>query len=249
METVKGKKILISGAAGGIGKATALLMAEEGASVYLTTGSNRKGLDQVIKTITDKGGEAFGAAGDIRDINFLKEVAKDAAEKMRGIDVLVNNAGLFQEYNYLEQGNEQILRDAIDVNLMSVWNFTQTVVPYMLETGGAIVNISSVDAFAGCKNYAPYAMAKAGVVGLTKTLAGELGSYGIRVNAVAPGITRTALVEDRIEKFHEKYVNESPLRTIGEAEDIANAILFLSCKMSRYITGQVIHPNGGCYCA
>ena len=146
------------------------------------------------------------------------------------------------------EGDEDVLKRAIDVNMLGVWYVTKAVVPYLIEQGGgSMVAITSSDAFTGCINYAPYSMAKAGVVGMYRTAALELGLQNIRCNMIAPGITDTALVHDRIVERRDVYLDGSALRRIGEPIDIANACLYLSSDMSLQLTGQVLHINGGCY--
>ena len=154
---------------------------------------------------------------------------------------------MFEPTPFLE-GDEAVLKRAIDVNMLGVWYVTKAVAPYLIEQGGgSMVAITSSDAFTGCINYAPYSMAKAGVVGMYRTVALELGPQNIRCNMIAPGITDTALVHDRIVERRDVYLDGAALRRIGEPIDIANACLYLSSDMSLQLTGQVLHINGGCY--
>ena len=139
-------------------------------------------------------------------------------------------------------------QQTVDINLTGMFNVTRALAPVMAENGsGSIISIASVDAFQGCRNYSHYAMTKAGVVGLSRTLAQELGPKGIRVNAIAPGIMLTEMTRDRVEANKDAYLARVPIGRIGVPEDIANAALFLASEMSSYITGQVIHVNGGMY--
>ncbi len=244
---LKDKVILITGAATGIGRETALLFAKEGADLALLTGRNQAALDEVAEEAKKLGSKVYHGLADVANKEQIENFVKNSAECFGKLDGLVCCAGLFEPTPFLE-GDEEVLRRAIDVNMMGVWYVTKAVAPYLIEQGGgSMVAITSSDAFTGCINYAPYSMAKAGVVGLYRTAALELGPKNVRCNMIAPGITDTALVHDRIVARREIYLDGSALRRIGEPIDIANACLYLSSDMSLQLTGQVLHINGGCY--
>lgn len=244
---LKDKVILITGAATGIGRETALLFAREGANLALLTRKNKSALDEVSTKIKLQGNDIFSGLADVANKEEVENFVINAANHFGKIDGLVCAAGLFEPSPFLEN-NEQVLKRAIDVNMLGVWHITKAVAPYIInQGGGSMVAITSSDAFTGCVNYAPYSMAKAGIVGMYRTIALELGSKNVRCNMIAPGITDTALVHDRIVARREKYLDESALKRIGTPADIANACLYLSSNMSLQITGQVLHINGGCY--
>lgn len=244
---LENKAILITGAATGIGRETALLFAKEGADLALLTGKNQTALERVAEEVEKLGRKVYYGLADVANKEQVEDFVKKSVEYLGKLDGLVCCAGLFEPTPFLE-GDEDVLKRAIDVNMLGVWYVTKAVAPYLIEQGGgSMVAITSSDAFTGCINYAPYSMAKAGVVGMYRTVALELGPQNIRCNMIAPGITDTALVHDRIVERRDVYLDGSALKRIGEPIDIANACLYLSSDMSLQLTGQVLHINGGCY--
>lgn len=243
---LKGKTALITGAGRGIGREIALKMASQGASVIIAD-IDEKTMEAVKDEASGLGVKSMAAKMDISNSNSVTTAIGKVLEEFGSIDILVNNAAIFREAPFLEMTPEQ-WQQTVDINLTGMFNVTRALAPVMAENGsGSIISIASVDAFQGCRNYSHYAMTKAGVVGLSRTLAQELGPKGIRVNAIAPGIMLTEMTRDRVEANKDAYLARVPIGRIGVPEDIANAALFLASEMSSYITGQVIHVNGGMY--
>ena len=245
MKLLEGKTALITGAARGIGKALALRFAQEGANIAFT--------DLVI----DENGlktkeeiEAFGVkceayASNASDFAATEEVVKKIQEEFGRIDILVNNAGITKDGLMMRMSEGQW--DAvIAVNLKSAFNFIHAVLPIMMrQRGGSIINMASVVGVHGNAGQANYAASKAGLIALAKSIAQEVGSRGIRANAIAPGFIETAMTEALPEAVREEWCKKIPLRRGGKPEDIADVAVFLASDMSGYVTGQVIQVDGG----
>ncbi len=245
---LKDKVAVITGGAAGIGKATAQRFAEEGARI-------------VIGDVNTEAGEAtsseIGAGFNIVDIterHAVQEWAEKIISKHGRIDILVNNAGVLRDGQLVKWKNGQVAGQmseenfdlVISVNLKGVFNCTQAVVPYMIQQGsGAILNASSIVGLDGNFGQTNYVATKAGVIGMTKVWARELGRYGIRVNAIAPGFTLTEMVKQMPEKMLDAMKSHTPLGRLGEPRDIANAYLFLASDEASFITGDVLRVDGG----
>lgn len=246
MELVKQKVALVTGGVRGIGRAVVEKLASEGADVAFTGRSSQQAVDEFEKYIKEKYG--VGAKGYLSDASSFSQASElvDAVISQFGrIDVLVNNAGISRDGLFLRMSEEQ-WDDVINVNLKSVFNITKAVSYHMLRARqGSIINMSSVVGIGGNAGQANYAASKAGVIGLTKSLAKEFGSRGIRVNAVAPGFITTDMTAAVAEETREQWVKNIPLKREGRPEDVANTILFLASELSSYITGQVIPVCGG----
>lgn len=242
---LKGKKVLITGGERGIGRQIALSAAREGADV-IVVGVLEDEMAVTVRMVEELGVKAYSAKMDITDYEGTESTVKALAVQVGGIDVLVNNAGIFQEAFFLDMTPAQ-WHKTIAVDLDGVYNVTHAAIPYIIEGRGSVISIASQDAFYGCPGYSHYAACKAALVGLTRTLARELGSTGVRFNCVAPGITQTDMTKDRIERDLESYLAKLPIGRVGQPEDIANAVIFLASEMAGNITGQVIHCNGGMY--
>ena len=242
---LKGKKVLITGGERGIGRQTALSAAQEGADI-LVVGVLEEEMAITVRMVQELGVNAYSAKMDITDYEATDRTIKDLAAQSGGIDVLVNNAGIFQEAFFVDMTPAQ-WRKTISVDLDGVYNVTHAAIPYIIEKKGSVISIASQDAFYGCPGYSHYAACKAALVGLTRTLARELGSTGVRFNCVAPGIIQTDMAKDRIERDLDSYLAKLPVGRVGRPEDIANAIIFLASEKASNITGQVIHCNGGMY--
>ena len=242
---LKGKKVLITGGERGIGRQTALSAAQEGADI-LVVGVLEEEMAITVRMVQELGVNAYSAKMDITDYEATDRTIKDLAAQSGGIDVLVNNAGIFQEAFFVDMTPAQ-WRMTISVDLDGVYNVTHAAIPYIIEKKGSVISIASQDAFYGCPGYSHYAACKAALVGLTRTLARELGSTGVRFNCVAPGIIQTDMTKDRIERDLDSYLAKLPVGRVGRPEDIANAIIFLASEKASNITGQVIHCNGGMY--
>lgn len=242
---LKDKKVLVTGAGRGIGRQTAIIMASEGA-IVMGIGRNIGYLEDTATIVQDNGGKMYVASADIANYQAVSKVVPELVEQAGGLDVLVNCAGIFEEVPFVDMTPEQWQR-TVDVDLTSVFNMTRVSLPYIIEAKGTVINIGSQDAFYGCPGFSHYAACKAAVVGLTRSLARELGPSGVRVNCVAPGITDTDMTKDRIRTGRQGYLDKLPVGRIGEPEDIANSVVFLASEKSSFITGQVIHCNGGMY--
>lgn len=256
MDRLKGKVCLITGASGGIGACSAIKFAKEGATVYALDIKQRD-LAELCQKCSDYKGKCSGLEnekmpGTIRqkvvDITKFDLVEKTVAEivaESKKIDVLVNNAGIVQDATLLKMTEAQF--DAvINVNLKGVFNMTKHVAKYMAEAqSGSIINTSSIVGVYGNYGQSNYSASKGGVITMTKTWARELGKKGIRVNAVAPGFTKTEMIEKVPEKVIAMLLEKTPLTRLGKPEDIASLYTFLASEESSFITGQVIGIDGG----
>ena len=245
MGLLTGKTALITGAARGIGKAIALKFAEEGANVAFTDlviDENGKATEAEIAA---KGVKAKGYASNAADFAQTEEVVKQVKEEFGSIDILVNNAGITKDGLMLRMTEAQW--DAvIAVNLKSAFNFIHACVPVMMrQRGGSIINMASVVGVHGNAGQSNYAASKAGLIALAKSIAQEVGSRGIRANAIAPGFIETAMTAALPDEVRAEWCQKIPLRRGGKVEDIANVATFLASDMAGYVTGQVIQVDGG----
>ena len=242
---LKGKVALVTGAARGIGKALALRFAAEGADVAFTDlviAENGKQTEDEIKAL---GVKCIGYASNAADYAQTEEVVKKVHEDFGKIDILVNNAGITKDGLMMRMSEGQW--DAvINVNLKSAFNFIHAVLPIMMrQKSGSIINMASVVGVHGNAGQANYAASKAGLIALAKSIAQEVGSRGIRANAIAPGFIETAMTAALPESVREEWAKKIPLRRGGKPEDIADVALFLASDLSAYVTGQVIQVDGG----
>jgi len=241
---LENKVAIITGAGSGIGRETALLFAKEGAKVVVAD-VNEKGGEETATEIKKNGGEGYFAKLDVSNRVEIKQVVKDALEKYGTIDVLINNAGIIQDALVLKMTEEQWDR-VINVDLKGVFNCIQAVVEVMINQGnGVIINTSSIVGLNGNVGQVNYAAAKAGLIGMTKTLAKELGKKGIRVNAIAPGFIMTPMTSNVPEKILEMMREKTPLRRLGEPVDVAYAYLYLASDEAKFINGAVLCVDGG----
>jgi 3-oxoacyl-[acyl-carrier protein] reductase len=242
-----GKVALVTGASRGLGRATALLFAQEGAAIVVNYAARRDEAERVTDAIRESGGEALAIQADVADGSDVTEMARQALDRFGRIDILVNNAGIHRPGTGLTTSEED-LNSLFAVNVGGVLHCVQAVVPGMIERGyGRLVNIASVAGLiTGAANNTPYAASKAAVIALTKRLALELGPNGITVNAICPGFIRTdmALREDA-EQRTAAFAAKAVLGRVGEPGDIAAAALFLASDEASFITGQVLTVDGG----
>lgn len=240
-----GKVAVVTGAGRGIGKAIALKLSALGASVVINYRSSAQEAEALVKEITLQGGKAEAVQGDVAVFEDAEKVIKFAAEKFGKIDILVNNAGITKDTLLLRMKAEDFER-VVDVNLKSVFNCTKHVSALMLKQKyGRIINISSVVGLIGNAGQANYAASKAGIIGFTRSIAKELGSRGITVNAIAPGFIETDMTDVLSDKIKEKLIENVPIKRLGSPEDVANLAAFLASDNASYITGQVINVDGG----
>ncbi|WP_337954618.1 MULTISPECIES: 3-oxoacyl-[acyl-carrier-protein] reductase [Clostridium] len=242
---LKGKNAIITGASRGIGRAIALRLAELGANVVLNYRSDLNSVEEVVKQVEEKGVKALAVKGDVSSFDDAKRIVDETIENFGSIDILVNNAGITKDTLLMRMKEEEFDR-VINVNLKGVFNCTKHVVPVMLkQRSGRIINISSVVGLSGNAGQANYAAAKAGIIGFTKSIAKEIGSRGITVNAIAPGYIETDMTEVLSDKVKEQIKANIPLKRLGTPKDIANVVAFLSSEDASYITGQVLSVDGG----
>jgi len=244
---LSGKTALVTGSTRGIGKATALRLAEAGATV-IVTGRNEDRAREVAKDIkTRTGSDTFAVELDLGDRESIERAMERITEAVGTVDILVNNAGVNRDALFLRMKYED-WDEIIRINLTGTFLVTQLAVKGMLKKRwGRIINISSVVAFIGNFGQANYSTAKAGLVGFTKTLAKELATRNITVNAVAPGFIETDMTENLPEEIKNGFLSQIPMDRFGKPEDVANVVLFLASDLSGYITGEVIHVNGGLF--
>lgn len=243
---LKGKKVLITGAAQGIGKAIALMMAKEGADIAISD-INLELATQTADELKSTGVEVIAIEGNVADMESAEAMVSKTVEGLGGIDILVNNAGITRDTLILRM-KEDDWDAVINVNLKGTFNCTKAAVKKMSkQRSGKIINIASIVGLMGNAGQANYSASKAGVIGLTKTAAREFASRGININAVAPGFIATAMTDAIPEKAKNELTAQIPMGKLGSSEDVAEAVLFLSSPSSDYITGQVISVNGGMY--
>ena len=239
------KVALVTGAARGIGKEIAMCLAKEGFDIALNYRSESDSLNQIKEEIEANGVKCFLVKADVSKFEDSENMVKDIIDEFGKIDVLVNNAGITKDTLFLRM-KEEDFKSVIDVNLVGTFNVTKNVVPHMMKAReGRIINISSVVGVSGNAGQANYSASKAGIIGFTKSLAKELASRNILVNAVAPGFIKTDMTNVLKEEQKQAILNNVPLRREGEAKEVANVIKFLSGDDSSYITGQVINIDGG----
>ncbi len=243
---MEGRRVLVTGSGTGIGRGVALEFAREGAAVVLHYAHSEAGAASAVEEIRSAGGKADVFQADLADIEQVKGLASQAIEFLGGLDVLVNNAGITMNKPFLEVTPEQF--DTLyNVNIRGMYFLTQAAVPTMIEQGnGAVINLTSVHAFAGMTEHTIYAGTKAAIVGFTRVLALELATKGVRVNAIAPG---WILVENHLKVLgefdQESAGNTIPAGVIGAPHDIGKLALFLASEESRYIVGQTLVIDGG----
>jgi len=247
---MKDKVVLVTGGAAGIGKATALRFAEEGAKVVICDVNEAAGQS----TIKELGKEVVFYKVNVASREDVQKWVDDVIAKYDRIDVIVNNAGIlrdgqlikFKEGQLVGQMSEADFDLVISVNLKGVFNCAQAVAPYMIKQGGGVIlNATSVVGLDGNFGQTNYVATKSGVIGMTKVWARELGKYGIRVNAVAPGFTATEILVTMPEKIIDGMKARTPLGRLGEPRDIANAYLFLASDEASFITGETLRVDGG----
>lgn len=240
------KKIaLVTGASRGIGRQIALTLAEEGAIVIVNYNGSEAKAQEVVKTILEAGGQAEAIQCSVADYDKTQEMISYVIETYKRIDILVNNAGITKD-NLLMKMSEAQFDEVVDTNLKGAFNCMKHVSRQMLkQKSGRIINISSVSGVMGNAGQANYCASKAGLIGLTKSVARELGSRGITVNAIAPGLIDTEMTEVLSDEVKKAMGEQIPLKHFGTTGDIAYAAAFLASDLASYITGQVLCVDGG----
>ena len=240
-----GKCALVTGASRGIGRAVALKLASEGAKVDLNFAGNEAAANEVRQEIEAAGGQAILVKADVANEAAVQEMVQKTADAFGRIDILVNNAGITRD-GLLARMKEEDWDAVLSTNLKGVFLTTKAVAKLMMkQRAGRIVNMASVVGVTGNAGQANYSAAKAGVIGFTKTIARELASRGVTVNAVAPGFIDTDMTSVLSDKAKEAALTGIPLGRMGTPEDVAAAVLFLASDQASYVTGQVLHVDGG----
>lgn len=243
---LKDKVAIITGSVRGIGKEIAMIFAEQGASVVInySSASRKEEADKVVNEIIAKGKRAIALCADISNFEETKVLIDHTVEVFGKLDILVNNAGITKDMLMLRMTDKEF--DAvIDVNLKGVFNCTKHATKVMLKTGGSIINMTSVVGISGNAGQCNYAASKAGVIGLTKSVAKEFAGKNIRVNAIAPGFIVTDMTDELSDKIKESVIGNIPMKRFGSAKEVADVAAFLASDSANYITGEVIKVDGG----
>lgn len=245
MKLLEGKTAIVTGAARGIGRKIASRLGSEGANVALIVRKINESVEELESQIRANGVECKSYVTDAADYDGVHKAVEEIKKDFNRIDILVNNAGITQDGLMMRMSEEQ-WDNVITVNLKSAFNFVHAVTPIMMrQRSGSIINMSSVVGVSGNAGQANYSASKAGMIGLSKSLAKELGSRGIRVNAVAPGFIETDMTGALSDEVKAEWAKQIPLRRGGTPEDVANVTLFLASDLSGYVTGQVLSVCGG----
>lgn len=240
-----GKIALVTGAARGIGKEIAMTLAGNGATVIVNYNGSKERAEAVVSEIKANGGEAEAMQCNVADFEASENMVKDVLAKYGKVDILVNNAGITKD-NLIMRMSEADYDAVLDTNLKGAFNMIRHLSrSFLKQRSGKIINISSVSGVMGNAGQSNYSASKAGLIGLTKSVARELASRNVCVNAVAPGFIATEMTEVLSEDYMNKMKEMIPLGKLGTTKDIANLVLFLAGNQSDYITGQVMHVDGG----
>ncbi len=242
---LEGKTVVVTGSGRGIGKAIAMKFASLGANIVINDIPSSQNGDATAAEITQAGGNAVAIKCDVRNYDEVEDLVKKTLDKYGSVDILINNAGITRD-NLIMRMDDADFDDVIAINLKGAFNCIKAVCrPMMKNRGGAIINIASVVGVMGNAGQANYAASKAGLIGLTKSVAKELASRNITCNALAPGFIQSAMTDKLPDAVKEDYLKAIPLSRFGQTNDIADAAAFLASDMAKYITGQVLHIDGG----
>jgi|TARA_B100001079_G_scaffold116147_1_gene99864 3-oxoacyl-[acyl-carrier protein] reductase len=238
------KIAIVTGASQGIGKIIAFELAKSGAHVACIS-RNKKAIESIVEEITINGGQASSFPCDISDSDTLSEIITEIIKENSRIDILVNNAGITKDSLLMRMSIEQ-WDDVINTNLKGAFHCTKAVVRYMMKNKfGRIINITSIVGLTGNAGQANYAASKAGLIGMTKSIAKEVASRGITANCIAPGWIETSMTNKLSGEVKNEFLSHIPVGRIGSPDDIANAVIFLASDEAGYITGQTITVDGG----
>ncbi len=244
---LEGRSAIVTGGSLGIGTAIALKLAELGANVAINYRKHKEEAEEVIKKVKAMGRKGLVVQADISNFSDAGKMVDDVIKEFGGLDILVNNAGINWDGVIWKMTEEQ-WDSVIDINLKGYFNYIRAVAPIFREQkSGKIVNVTSINGLRGKFGQANYSASKAGIIGLTKTVAKELGKYGINVNAVAPGLIETDMMKQATEEVRKMAIEEIVLKRIGLPEEVADVVAFMCSEMARHITGEVIKVDGGQY--
>lgn len=247
MSDFANKVALVTGGSRGIGRAIAQTLAKRGATVVISYAGNEAAATETVKSIVDAGGKAKAIRFDVADSEACGKAVDDVMKEFSRLDILVNNAGVAID-GLLMRFKDEDWDKTLDTNLKGAFSLMRAVSrPMMKQKGGSIVNVSSIVGEMGNAGQAAYSASKAGLIGLTKSIARELASRNIRVNCVTPGFITTDMTAGLNEELKKKMADAIPLSRIGNAEEVANAVAFLASDLASYITGEVLKVNGGMY--
>ncbi|MEM3526606.1 MAG: glucose 1-dehydrogenase [Candidatus Jordarchaeaceae archaeon] len=245
MKKLEGKVAVITGAGSGIGRATALLFAQEGAKVVVVDINDDAG-KETVKMIKDKGGEAIFVHADVSRAEEVKNMVKKAVDEYGRLDILFNNAGIGGELNDTARYSEEVFDRVIAVNLKGVWLGIKYAVPEMLKVGGgSIINTASAGGLIGFPGVSAYCASKAGAIGVTKVAALEYATQNIRVNCIAPAVIETPLSGQMTPEMMQAQIQMVPMRRAGKPEEVAKVALFLASDDSSFVTGHILSVDGG----
>jgi 3-oxoacyl-[acyl-carrier protein] reductase len=239
------KVAIVTGGASGIGREVSSKLARLGATVVVNYNSSSEAANSLIKELTSEGFKVDAIQANIADFEDSKKLVDYAVEKYGRIDILVNNAGITRD-NLIMRMSEEDFDKVIDTNLKGTWNCSKHALKYMVKArSGKIISISSVVALIGNAGQSNYSASKAGIIGLTKSLAREVAKRGININAIAPGFIKTKMTDVLSDEITNQILANIPMAKLGEVEDVSNLVAFLASNLSDYITGQVINVDGG----
>ncbi|MBT7654288.1 MAG: 3-oxoacyl-[acyl-carrier-protein] reductase [Flavobacteriaceae bacterium] len=245
MKLLIGKTAIITGASRGIGRGIAKIFVENGCAVAFTYNSNKVAADDLEAELSSEEVKVKGYKSNAANYNETQKLVKDVLEDFGGLDILVNNAGITKD-NLLMRMSEEDFDQVIEINLKSIFNMTKAVQrTFLKQRHGSLIHMSSVVGVKGNAGQSNYAASKAGMIGFSKSVALELGSRNIRSNVIAPGFIETEMTDKLSEDVVQGWRDGIPLKRGGQPEDVANACVFLASDLSSYITGQVLHVDGG----